>query len=101
MVFLENLGPWNSPQSNFSRTLYRCPIGVSNRRTEQPAISYPVQAARLLRLGFVHDVERRFRRATEAAESSRAHNLPDLFLAGLRAQAQPHFLRPRAWRAKQ
>jgi hypothetical protein len=50
---------------------------------------------------FVNNVEGSFRGPAETIEPGLGHNLTNARLAGLRAQAQPNFLRPRAWRTQQ
>jgi hypothetical protein len=43
---------------------------------------------------FVNYVEGRFRSSPKTREPSRSHNFPDARFAGLRSQAESHFLRP-------
>src|ERR1700742_2194288 len=51
--------------------------------------------------GFVNDVERSFRCAAEALESSSFDNVADAGLAGLCAEAERHLLRTRTRSAQQ
>src|ERR1017187_261923 len=52
-----------------------------------------------LRPRLVNQIERRLRRPSQFLKSCVRHYLPHPLLASLRAQTQPHFLRPRGRRA--
>jgi len=56
---------------------------------------------RPLRPRLIHNVERCLRRSAEARESCLRHYIVNPLLAGLRSQAKPDLLRPRARRAQQ
>src|SRR6202021_833064 len=65
------------------------------------AIVIPPPHATRLSARLVNDVERRLRRSPKMREAGRRHHSANLRFTGLRSEAQPDFLRSRAWRTQQ